>query len=60
MSNSQNYKRLDVWLVDNKYFSQEMLPKQFLGSVLVKEKCKKIVQDNKFDVVQSISKGKKH
>ena len=63
MSNSQNYKRLDVWLVDNKYFSSRNVASNaiFLGSVsvngeVVQKSSTKITQ---FDVV-TIDNREKH
>ena len=63
MSNSQNYKRLDVWLVDNKYFSSRNVASNaiFLGSVsvngeVVQKSSTKITQ---FDMV-TIDNREKH
>ena len=63
MSNSQNYKRLDVWLVDNKYFSSRNVASNAisLGSVsvngeVVQKSSAKITQ---FDVV-TIDISEKH
>ena len=55
MSNSQNYKRLDVWLVDNKYFSSRNVASNAisLGSVSVNGEVvqKSSIKITQFDVV---------
>ena len=63
MSNSQNYKRLDVWLVDNKYFSSRNVASNaiFLGLVSVNGQVtqKSSTKITQFDAV-TIDNSEKH